>query len=431
MKKVSLAYGKGSIGISVPDSADIAEPKMPPALSEIDPAIGDALADPIGSRALSDLLRERKPKRVAITISDITRAVPNKIFLPRILGVIDTSGISPDDVTIIVGTGMHRPSSSDELLELVGEQIMERYQVIDHHADREDELVTISTDPYVSINRFFMEADFRIVTGFIEPHFMAGFSGGRKGVCPALVNLKTIERFHGYPTLANPASREGVLEGNPCHEIALEVARKAGVDFLFNVTINAEKEITGIFCGDLEGAHSAGTSFVADSVGVKINHPYDLVITSGGGYPLDTTFYQSVKGMCLAMPALGENSRLAIASDCSQQFGSPAYTDLMKQYHRDWRQFINDASTHPEKVLLDQWELQMQCRVLERIGQEHLHFFSDGMEMENQGMAIVDVPDLPGSVEERLQKFVDRWVGEHPGASMLVVPEGPYVMLGK
>jgi len=258
---------------------------------------------------------------------------------------------------------------------------------------------------------------------------MAGFSGGRKGVCPALVDLKTIEMFHGYKTLANPNAENGLLNDNPCHEISLKIAKTVGVDFLFNVSITKNRKIAGIYCGDLEKAHLAGCEEVAKWITVDIEKDYDLVITNGGGYPLDQTFYQTVKGMCTAMPALNKNSTLLIISHCGEQLGSNAYRDIMLKYNNDWRGFLDDISSKPGEIQLDQWEFQMQTRVLDLIGLENLWFVSDGIAAEIQKKISVHPILGPGNAQQRAQQAIDKYIEANPGAQIAVIPEGSYTML--
>ena len=208
------------------------------------------------------------------------------------------------------------------------------------------------------------------------------------------MDLAAVQRFHGYQTLANPLADNGILEGNPCHEIALAVAKKVGVDFLFNVAITRDRRIAGIYCGELEAAHLAGCLDVARWTIATIEEPFDLVITNGGGFPLDQTFYQTVKGMCTALPALGQQSTLLIVSHCGEQLGSKAYTELMLRYDNDWRGFLRDIAASSQTAL-DQWEYQMQCRVLERIGQDKLWFVSDGIPADVQKRIAVSADPRP------------------------------------
>ncbi|NIA22293.1 MAG: DUF2088 domain-containing protein, partial [Anaerolineaceae bacterium] len=276
----------------------------------------------------------------------------------------------------------------------------------------------------------FAEADLRIVTGLVEPHFMAGFSGGRKGVCPALVDLETVQRFHGFGALADPRAAAGRLEGNPCHDIALKIARSVGVDLLLNVAVTRDRRLAAVWAGDLVAAHAAACRQVAEWVTAEISGPFDLVVTCGGGFPLDATFYQTVKGMVAALPALGETSTLLQTSECAEQLGSQAYTELMLGYDNHWRRFLADIEADKDRTHLDQWEYQMQARVLDRIGLDRLWLASDGIPQEMQRHISVTPLLGDGEARNRAQAAIDRCVAAHPKARIAVIPEGPYTMLG-
>lgn len=428
-KIISIRYGQDGIEFVLPASTTVLEGEGISALSNPAAAVSKALANPIASPSLSALLTAQKPRTVAITISDITRAVPNKVFLPEILRVVNEAGIHDNQIVIIIGTGMHRPSTPAEQEGLVGQNILNRIEVIDHRADDPATLMRIQDDPPISVCSRFAQADFRIVTGFIEPHFMAGFSGGRKGVCPALVDLETVQRFHGYKTMADPRADTGNLSNNPCHEIALNIAKTVGVDFLFNVAITREHRMAGIYSGDLEVAHQQGCRQVEEWTTVRIDAPFDLVVTNGGGAPLDQNFYQTVKGMCTALPALGEHSTLLQVSQCAEGLGSSAYTEMMLQYDNDWNRFLKDIEAAADETRLDQWEYQMQARVLSRIGLDQLWFVSDGMPQDMQRQISVNPVLGSGNAQERAQNAIDRYITANQEARIAIIPEGPYTMI--
>ena len=427
-KTVKLLYGVGRMALQVPQQALVLEGQQVQALPDPASAVRQALADPVGSASLADLVRARRPSTVAVTVSDITRPVPNQQLLPVLLDVLQQAGVAPAQVVVVVGTGMHRPSTAEERELFLGREVLSRVEVVDHTADRPETLVRLSDDPPVSVNARFAGADFRIVTGLIESHFMAGFSGGRKGVCPALTDLQTIQRFHSYQTLDHPLADNGILAGNPCHEIGLQVARQVGVDFLCNVAITRERRMAGIYCGDMEAAHQLGCREVGRWNRAPVDGALDLVITNGGGFPLDQTFYQTVKGMVSALPALGPGSTLLQVSRCDQQLGSEAYTDLLQRWGRDWRGFQTEASRSSE-TLLDQWELQMQCKVLRRVGLDRLWFASDGIPPETQQRLALRPLLGPGEASVRAQRAVDQFMAQNPGARVAVIPEGPYTMV--
>lgn len=418
--------------LNVPADATVLEGTNPPPLPHPNQAVRDALDSPIGSAPFRKLVLDASPQTVAITISDITRPVPNRDFLPAIIDTLNECGVEDASIVIIVGTGMHRPSTPEEHETLVGAGILSRIEVIDHSATQADTLVRISDDPPVRICKRFAQADFRIVTGYIEPHFMAGFSGGRKGVCPALVDLETVQRFHGFATLSHPRADTGNLQDNPCHQIGLAVATAAKVDFLFNVAITRDRQIAGIYCGDLQEAHLAGCQQVADWTSATIPSEidaFDLVITNGGGYPLDQTFYQTVKGMCTALPALSEGTTLLQVSGCAEQVGSDEYTALMLSYDNNWRKFLQDIEAAAGKTHLDQWQYQLQSRVLERIGVEHLLLASDGIDIDVQRQLSVTPVTGRGEAQERTQRTIDHFLAAQANAKVAVIPEGPYTML--
>jgi nickel-dependent lactate racemase len=429
MKTVTLAYGKTPLVVRVPGDAQVLCGPLAPPLGDPEQAVRDALDQPIGCPPLREILRRKQPRSVAITVSDITRPVPNPLLLKALLDVLGSAGIADSQVLVVIGTGMHRESTPDERLQIIGPEVLARVEVIDHRPRGADSLVQISEQPPVAVNRRFAQADLRIVTGLIEPHFMAGFSGGRKGVCPALVDLETVQRFHGYETLAHPKAASGVLEGNPCHDIALAIARSVGVDFLVNVAITHDRRVAGVFAGDLVEAHLAGCRKVARWVAAEIDGTFDLVVTSGGGYPLDQTFYQAVKGMVGALPALGPRSTLLLAAQCGEGIGSRPYADLVLGYDNDWRRFLADLAARPGRTLLDQWEYQMQTRVLERIGIERLLLVCDGIPAETVGRLSAMPVDGVGDAAARVQGAIDGYLAAHCGARLAVIPDGPYTLL--
>lgn len=428
MITAALRYGRGRVTVNLPAGAQVLQgaEHIPP-LSDPAGAAKAAMRSPIGSPSLAELLRRRRPRTAAITISDITRPVPNIPIVSALLDELNDASVSDRDCVVIVGTGMHRPSTAAEKREMLGDELLRRVEVVDHNADDRDALERIADDPPVSVNRRFLRADFRIVTGLIEPHFMAGFSGGRKGICPALVDLKTVQRFHGYGIMADPNSVEGRLEGNPCHEEALRIARKVGCDFLVNVAITHDRRPAAFYCGDMEAAHLAGCRQVAAWNSATVNRPFDLVVTSSGGDPLDRNFYQSVKGMVTALPALHEGSTLVVLSACAD-IGSPEFTTTLRRFGNDPERFLAEIAARPT-VVKDQWQFQMQCRVLRKVGRERLVLAGDGLPADT--LATLGVTPLPGpgDVASRLQRFVDDFLARNPHATVAAIPDGPYTML--
>ncbi|MBE7461995.1 MAG: nickel-dependent lactate racemase [Planctomycetes bacterium] len=427
-RTVPLRYGRERFSICVPESARVLEAPEIPALPDPRAEVRRVLAAPTGTPPLRELIRAQAPKNAVITISDFTRPVPNELLVGELLDALNAEGVPDANVTVLIATGMHRASSPREREEMLGRVLKRACRVVDHLASDAASVVRVSAEPPVSVNRLYVDADFKIVTGLIEPHFMAGFSGGRKGICPGLVDLATIQRFHGYKTMGDPLAENGLLDGNPCHAEALRVARIVGCDFLLNAAIAHNRRPAGIYGGHLEAAHLAGCRQVGLWNGVLLDETYDLVVTNAGGYPLDATYYQTVKGMCAALPALHERSTLLIASACSEGIGSPEYTATMQRWGRDWRGFL-EFIARSGVTTKDQWQYQMQARVLARIGAERLCLVSDGLEAGVQAGLSVHPVTGAGGAAERTQAFVDAYLREHPRARIAVIPEGPYAML--
>ncbi|MFB3897933.1 MAG: nickel-dependent lactate racemase, partial [bacterium] len=297
-----LSYGKEHLQVKVPAYSQVLTGKSVTPISQPLEAIQKSLSTPIGSLALSEIIQQKNPQSVCIVVSDHTRPVPNKLILPPILNELTAAGIIPQKITILLANGMHRETTAAEKLELVGQEILDTYRVVDHHSRDTTSLYNFLIDGTpVSVSRLYYESELKIITGFIEPHFMAGFSGGRKAICPGISGIDTVQYFHSPKLLESPDASPGNLNQNPCHEFATAVAKRVGVDFMVNVTINRDKQITGIFSGDLEQAYAAGIKACEQQSLVQVKTPFDIVITTNGGYPLDRDLYQTVKGLVGAL----------------------------------------------------------------------------------------------------------------------------------
>jgi lactate racemase len=422
---LEIPYDKTALSIEVPESAIIYRSSYPEPAASASGVVADALKNPIKSPTLKLSLAGRREGKIVIVVSDITRPVPYRDFLPALIGEIESAGISPEEILILVATGMHRCGTPHERQHMFGE-VAEKYQIEDHDAEGElKEIKGLSfSGRRLSLNKSFVDAGFRIITGLVEPHFMAGFSGGRKAVCPGLVSLETIEAFHGYDFLSSPGAANAVLEGNPCHEEALSVARLAGVDYSLNVVLDAGKRLVAAFAGELEAAHEKACSFVRGHACPTIKYETDTVITGCGGYPLDATFYQCVKGMVGAIPAVKPGGKIIAAGCCREHMGSKEYRDIMFTHSHDCGGFMEhiNKSCRVEK---DQWELQMQIRAIDKVGTGGLVFLSSGLDEEEvKHISARSINADTVSINNSLQEVVDKLVNE--GKSIAVIPEGPY-----
>ena len=426
--EIKFSYGRKEIGLSVPDNAIVYRSSFPEKKGKDSALVLESVRIPVGSKPLTELLKNRVKGKVAIAVSDITRPIPYSRFLPELLHEIESANIAKEDIAIIVATGMHRPSTHEERIEMFGKDIAGTYLIIDHDAESETGLAELPGKSWsgskVKINRQFAEAGFKITTGLVEPHFMAGFSGGRKAVCPGLASLETVRKFHGYEFLSSPYACNGNLKGNPCHLESLSVAKLAKIDFSVNVILNNARQLVRAFSGNLEDAHSAACEFVAACSCPKVSEEADIALTSCGGYPLDATFYQCVKGIVSCLPAVRKNGTIVSFGSCIEGVGSQEYRAIMDKYSGKWRDFLTDIR-HSAAFMKDQWEMQMHCRALEKIGQENLYFISGGLSKETlDKLSVNSVSADNAEIQKSVQKVFDSILKK--GMKVAVFPEGPY-----
>ena len=302
--KVEMRYGTGTLPLEIPEEniAGVLEIAESVPLPDENGAVREALARPIASPPLAELAGGRES--ACIVISDITRPVPNKVILPPILEVLEQSGIPREKITILIATGIHRPNNAEEIETMVGSDIMETYRIVNHLSQKPEMhayLGKTENGTPVYIDKTYLESDMKIITGLIEPHLMAGYSGGRKAICPGIAAVETMKVMHGPELMEHPKSAVGILEGNPFHKEATEIALMAGVDFNLNVAIDKQRRITGIFAGGMVESHLVGAAFVEKQAKVTLPAPADAVVVSSAGYPLDSTFYQAIKGLLTAV----------------------------------------------------------------------------------------------------------------------------------
>jgi len=414
-----LAYGKTGIEIHVPPEAGIQvlRSRPCPALPDVHEAIRASLERPIASAPLGELARGRS--NACIVISDITRPVPNAILLPPILATLESAGIAREAIAILIATGIHRPNLGDETIELVGPQIARDYRIVNHMSRDENELRSVGRTragiPIV-VNRHYLDADLKILTGFIEPHLWAGYSGGRKAILPGITGLETMKHMHGFEMIAHPGTRYGNLEANPFHEAGLEVAERVGIDFIVDITLNESRQITGVFAGHYDKAHLEGAQFCEKWVVAEVAEPVALAITCGGGYPLDKTLYQTVKGISGANPIVRRGGTILVASRCEEQAGSPEFTRLLERAESVENFFA--MIRRPDFFEVDQWIAQEMYQILK---EKRIALFSEGLATEQIARYLLEPVD-------DLQDYMDRFLERTPNARVAVIPEGPYVI---
>lgn len=423
---ITSLYGTAQLTLRVAEDAVIYTTRYP--VPSADPAalVRRALEQPHGAPPLSAALQTRRAGMVVLAVADITRPVPYPTFLPDVLARIEAAGVPRNDILLLIATGMHRASTPEERRRIFGPAIVDTYRILDHDAHDARQLARVpGTTLPIFINKHFVEAGFRMVCGLVEPHFMAGFSGARKMVCPGLAAFDAIRRFHSYEFLAHPRSTTGTLTGNPCHEEALDVARCVGVDFVLDVVINRERRIVQAFAGALDAAHTAACTLVKACACPTVVRPADVVVTSSGGHPLDATFYQCVKGFVGCLPAVKRGGTIIAFGSCDEGIGSDDYAGIMRAYGHRWREFLT-AIQQPATFTKDQWQMQFHTRALAHVGQERLHFVTHALtpaQLATLGVTAHPVEGAP-FVAHALQALIDKHVT--PGATLAVLPEGPY-----
>ena len=413
MKQVQLAYGKTGLPVNVPDSAIVVEPRHLPALADDKAAVVAAMRNPQGTPPLKSMVG--KDDTVAIVISDITRPTPNHKLVPWIMEELDH--VPRENFVIINGLGTHRANTQEELAGMLGWDIVNTVRIENHDAFDDAKLVRVGRNSYgseVYFNKTYVEAKFKIVTGFIEPHFFAGFSGGPKGINPGVTGIKTILDFHNAEMIGHPLSTWGVIEGNILQDAATQNCLMAKPDFMLNVTLNGEKQITGVVAGDVIAAHREGCKFVKETAMYAVDEPFDIVVTTNSGYPLDQNLYQTVKGMSAAAQIVKQGGAIISASECSD--GVPDhgnYAKILKM--RDTAGELLEMICDPEFCLFDQWQVQVQAMVQLKAD---CYLFStlDPQIVKNAKFTPID------SVEATLQQLCQK-IG--PQVRVAVLPLGP------
>ena len=450
-KKIYMEFGTDFLEISVPPGCVTLSMKDVSALADPRSSIEKALSAPIGSPTLENIVRKKgKPVSrltVSIAVSDITRPVPyrgEKGILIPLLKRLESVGVRKENIKIVVGTGMHRPSTPDEKIEMFGESLTRDFHIFDHKCEDLQSLTQIrkthrNTDVYV--NTDFFAADIKIVTGLVESHFMAGVSGGRKGVCPALVDIRTIEKFHGPDFLESPYADNLILAGNPCHQEALDIAKAVGVDFTVNVTLDKNMKLTGVFAGDLEKAHAQAFQFMKDYTAIPLSQEFDIVLTHGGY--AGRNHYQAAKAGCGALPAVKKKGTIIIAADNRDQepIGSPEYLNLLRRLKILGIEAYIDLIKDPDRTFTkDQWEPEVWGRVLRKVGEKGLIYCApqippedysllpgrSGFDFLEKNKALSGRDAAQSMVQNSLLFVISRHLDKGIKPSLAFLREGPY-----
>jgi len=414
--QIEIKYGRDDISINIPDRSIIIRSNDVPGLPNEEAAMLDALRNPISSRPLAELVDPGK--KVCIVHTDITRATPNDRLLPVIIRELEEKGVSSKDVFLLNGLGTHRPQTQEELESMLGIDLVKRYRCLQHNAWDEKNLVDLGVNSFgnpVRLNRSFLGADIKILTGFIEPHFFAGFSGGPKAVLPAIAGYESVWTNHSSENINHPASTWAMTNGNPIWEEMLDVALNSQPDFLVNVTMNAEGNITAVFAGNMIEAHAMGCQFVKRNSMVPVQGLFDIVITTNGGYPLDQNLYQSIKGMSAASRIVKPGGSIISLVACED--GIPNHSSYQRLLYgaRSPQDLLRQIQT-PGFKEPDQWQVQIQAIIQQEVD---VYVYSDGLSDEDiQCSLFIPCRDIGALIDRLTIRF-----GREP--SIAVLPEGP------
>ena len=420
--QIVLKYGKAGLKIPFPGGCEITqiEKKPMPVMANPTDALQQALQQPLSGEPLEKVAATAQ--NACILICDITRPVPNGVILPVLVRRLLKAGLGPGAITVLVATGLHRPNQGEELAELVGDSwVLDTVKVKNHFARNDSDHVdlgkTVNGLP-IKLDRRFVDADLKIVTGLVEPHFMAGFSGGRKVIVPGIAHQDTIRQFHTAKFLEHPRAANCVLDGNPLHDVQLEIVRKLIPVMAVNAVIDDRRRVTFLNYGEIETSHMEAVDFLRTYVEIAVPQKFSTVVTSAGGYPLDKTYYQTVKGMVGAMDILKPGGDLVIVSECSEGMGSVEYVAAQKCLIGMGPKNFLDSLLSKQQAAIDEWQTEMQLKPM-RLGS--IHLYSDLLPAEQR--ALTGVQQVSG-LSETLQACIQRQDDQR----IAVIPDGPYVV---
>jgi nickel-dependent lactate racemase len=419
LMQINLAFGKTGLAVTLPEGFRyrVLEARSATPLPDWNSALEAALDRPIGAPPLAALARGKRS--AAISVCDITRPAPNRLTLPPILRRLEQAGIPREQITILIATGLHRRATDAEIREICGEEIAAAYRVVNHDArdlSSHRHLGSTRSGTPVYLDERFAAADLHITLGFIEPHLMLGYSGGRKLIAPGLAAQETIKVLHSPKFMRDARAVEGSIEDNPLHRELLEIARLARHDFLVDVALARDRSIAGVFAGDAEQAHRAGVEFVSRVLLETLDEPVDAAITSSAGYPLDLTYYQCIKGVTAASHIVKPGGSILLAAACSEGTGAPEFARMLREGVTD-TEFLERI--HGAPVTIDQWQLEKLALVTTR---QRLLWHVPGLPADyHAGLWGRSYPTIEAAVAALTSTLP-------PGASVAVIPDGPYVL---
>ncbi len=413
--RVRLAYGTDGLDVEFPDDrTSVIEPRYLPGLPDEEGALRTAIRNPVGTRPLRQLVT--KNQTVAISVCDVTRPAPTKLMLPALLRELDH--VPPKHITVLIATGTHRANTSSEFIEMLGRDVVDRYEVVNHDAFDDSTLASAgetSDGVPITLNRQWLNADVRITAGFVEPHFFAGFSGGPKMVAPGLAGFATTMHLHNAARIGSDLAAWGIIGGNPVHDAVREIAALTGVDFALDVTINRDRQITAAYAGDLFKVHEAACQASRQTVMQPVERPFEVVVTTNSGYPLDQNLYQAVKGMSAAAQIVADGGTIICAAECRDGVPEHGEYGRILREGKSPSDLLRTIEAAPETTH-DQWQVQIQAKLQMRAQVLLRSSFLTPDQVRAAHMEPIE--DVAQAVDAALRKH-------GPDARVCVLPEGP------
>ena len=421
-KEVKLLYGKNGIKLNIKDdwNANIIRKPLMPIINDISDEVNKAINNPINSLSIDKI--SSKGQSVCILVCDITRPVPNKLFLKQIILKFINAGISTDNILIIIATGLHRPASKDEITEIIGSSwVLKNIKIVNHFA-RDDSMHknigTTKQGNIVKLDKRFVDADIKIAAGLVEPHFMAGYSGGRKVIAPGIAHADTITTFHSARYMENPNAISCNLINNPLHQDQLEIVNMIGQIYAINCVIDEKRNLSYINFGEIISSHMKAVNFISSFAKVKCNNSYNTLITTAAGAPLDGTFYQTVKGMVTPLEILKKGGDLIITSECSEGLGSEEFISSQKKLLKIGPNKFLENILKKDFAAIDEWQTEMEIKSLIK---GNIFLFSEGLSEEEKLYTGVNIIN-------NIEKTIDESIKRHNNNNIAIIPEGPYVI---
>lgn len=422
LNSIKLLYGANGLDLDIKNNwnPDIIRKPVMPIINDIENTIDDIFENPVNAEKIDEI--SKNSKTVCILVCDITRPVPNKLFLYKMIKKFINAGISAKNISIIIATGLHRPATNHEISDIIGSNWVKKNIKISNHFARDDKnhrkIGTTTQGNIIKLDKRFLDSDIKIVTGLVEPHFMAGYSGGRKVIAPGIAHADTITTFHSARYMENPNATSCNLKNNPLHQDQLEIVKMIGNVYAVNCVIDEDRNLSFINFGEIISSHMKAINYISSYAKVKCNNKYDTIVTSAAGAPLDGNFYQTVKGMVTPLEVLKKGGDLIIIAECSEGLGSKEFVESQKILLEIGPDNFLQNILKKDFAAIDEWQTEMEIKSLKK---GNIYLYSEGLSDEEKKYTGVNITN-------NLQMTINESIKRHNNNNIAIIPEGPYVI---